>query len=741
MATVVDITSGVSLNGATKLTVSVNPVTVNATLSETFTATALTATASINPVTVNATRNATFTATALATTASVNPVTVNATRNATFTATALATTASVNPVTVNATRNATFTATALTATASVNAVTAAATLSETFTAAALTATASVNPVTVNATRSETFTATALAATAAVLPVSLVTHNSTTKQTAVRQLQASVPAPTPKIDIQLATLSAAATVVPPTVITSDSFLPHIPKTSGAVAQFPVAAIDLLSGSPLPIADVVDMRPISVAQELGFDYPFTLPVPELQYLFADAYLLYEDPSDYNSKLSAFKLPLRIIYVYGFGSKTSTPPAWAPTPSHAYDVVVTDADGYAVFDSTKSTDYRSRPWGSHMLVHEWILGESVLRLVHRVGDGKGNPTAPDFEEHMAPQYALLDPRTILRQPKRVKSIKIGSNRLTGHISLTGGFNVELTDGGAIEKQQETFSPIEQTTIRAGRRIKISASPGSGLGRYPGCGDVDISLRFINGVGPNAYGDFLLTPKDCVWYERPGTITNSHPRRVDTVQHTMQLHDNCKPCCECDDYVRVQKAMQKQFEKWRILAKRAERSRDIYADSRRRWLAQKHCREDNPQNLTIYQYCDDKLGIGYGFCNTTDKCRGPLDIAIKIEVFAAGGGGAVPSAASSVKLVPNTAKKSDPATGRMVPVDLPYVGGRWLAHWDLLNSRDGAKLVFMVQGCNILDGGSARVTVSATFAGKAYPDVVETSAFYGTCPSTNVC
>ena len=94
-----------------------------------------------------------------------------------------------------------------------------------------------------------------------------------------------------------------------------------------------------------------QPIGVNQPPsgGTNYPFVRPSEDIQYLLGDVYLSYPDDS------YTYEYPLRIEWLYGFGTAPVTPPAGYPTPTHTHDVIIKDANDVTVFDSTLADSYR--------------------------------------------------------------------------------------------------------------------------------------------------------------------------------------------------------------------------------------------------------------------------------------------------------------------------------------------------------------------------------------------------
>ena len=495
------------------------------------------------------------------------------------------------------------------------------------------------------------------------------------------------------------------------------------------------------------DDAGRQPIGVAQQLGHEFPLVQPSEDIRYLLADAYLNYDDPADYDATLTEYTLPFSLKWIFGAGCSPAPRPDWAPIPAHTVDILIVDADDRTVFDSTQAANYMSEVWSDRLTIYEWFNDSDVARIVVHTCWQDNYIDPRNYPQHLAPTAAVLDSRVTTRQPKRLKSIIVGLQTMKDIIEFDAGFNIAMT--GVENIADDTLA----NTQRDGYRFTIDGTLGGGRGKFPGCDTLDIAARRINGVVPNEYGDFLVSPEECYWYERPSTVINEGSRYydasgnlieidrlVDVTPNTAQLHNDCTPCCDCDEFVETKQRLDEIFADWKLLGQRAEATRDTYNNNRDRWLEQKTCRENQPQRLIVEASCDGNMGIGYSFCNTTKDCKGPLIVTLAFETFEHGGSGAV-AANKDVKLVPDVARKNDGLTGRMRPYTM---GGAWptyTAEWETLNAFHSGRLSFLLKGCDTIDGNSLRVTVTAVFADEAYPAITEVTSFEGDCEPADPC
>lgn len=393
--------------------------------------------------------------------------------------------------------------------------------------------------------------------------------------------------------------------------------------------------------------------------GTDYPFINPSADIQLLLGDMFLAYEDED------CAFELPFKVSWMYGFGTVANGPILGYDPPTHNLDLVITDANDAVVFDSTKADEFTQSAWGEGLETASWIGDNGTLRVTRHTGWPEWY-TGGALNQFIEPTNGIISPRTYMRMPRRVKSLRVGLQQMDGDIVLSEGFNIRLTP---VEIEAEDL--VDGGRLR--KQLEIRATPGDGLGRQPGCEDADLVLKRINGVEATEGGDFKLQPVGCYWYKRPADIVSEvSPRtaqlaspdlsvsgaaygvdltqilpfsNIDTQANLrlamenetsmMQLLNDCSPCCECDDYVVTYRALSRVYNKYLSLGDRAEDVRDQHTANIARWESQLACRLANPLRLTISAQLGGKIAIGAAHCNLTQCCVGPVLLRLTFEAF----------------------------------------------------------------------------------------------------------
>jgi hypothetical protein len=461
---------------------------------------------------------------------------------------------------------------------------------------------------------------------------------------------------------------------------------------------------MSGSSEAILfDAHGRVPIGIAQQLGRQYPLLSPSADIEYLLADAWLSYEDPADYDSAAVAFSLPFRMAWLYGLGSEIGSVPGWVPVPAHAVDAIVQDAADRDVFNSTTAT-YNVQHWSDWLDIHEWTTDTATLRLVVHTRWPPGSPTPRDYALHLVPESAILAPRTCSRRPKRVKGFIVGLTTLRGAVQFSPGFNVVPRYSGRLSAPAANTLRDAATTLQAGHRITFDGTPGGGLGRSPACEGAEVVLKTINRKGPDTNGNLQLAATGCLWFERPIVQVGANQFRF--VPATLQLHNSCKPCCDCDSYVQTAIDNLAMYDRWLELARQSERVRNSYAAARTRWLNLKECIESKRQQLILEAHPDGYVAVLYAYCNTGDGCD-PLSVTFTVD-----------GPVDRLVLLTAYCRKNgeDSRLGPYIPTgSLPEV----VATWDVVDSRNAAQLYMLLKVCNPTAADAITVTAVPSLAG----------------------
>jgi hypothetical protein len=384
--------------------------------------------------------------------------------------------------------------------------------------------------------------------------------------------------------------------------------------------------------------------------GTDYPFVNPQDDVRGILADAFLAHE--------VAEVQLPLRLTKMTNFDA--GLPGTGCSLSTDRPDVVIKDATGRVICDTSfvSAAGYRETDFGTRLRIHEWTLTDDVqfenkafiCRIVQHTDFGEAEDVYC-IEHTIYPENAELDERVSQLLPKRVRSITVNTTKFKENIGITTGYNLGLFEGDDVRTDTVNAAPTvavpgaafpfpSAAILRPHSRITLSAAPGDGLGRYPGCVDDDRILRRINGVEPQGdvddngnplinSGNFLVHADSC-YYARP-PITLPGPTRTAS---TLKIGNDCGTCCECVEFSNTYKALANLAGTYKNLGVSAEATRDLHKANQLRWTAEKDCRARHPLRLAVADRVDASgtttIAVTGSICNMTDECR--YNIVLKL-------------------------------------------------------------------------------------------------------------
>jgi hypothetical protein len=341
--------------------------------------------------------------------------------------------------------------------------------------------------------------------------------------------------------------------------------------------------------------------------GSDFPFVRPSADVRGLLADAYLAHESRDA--------TPPLRVARIVGLadGFATGTAPARA-------EIRIADGAGFVVFDSA-GVPYSGAPFGPRLLIHEWTSDVAVCRIVQHTAFPPGE--GRDVPADLSPVDGTLDARVGVPMPRRVRRFHemVENHATAGSVVFANGHNIEIAVG--------------HTTVglRSVTQLTFSATPGSGLGRFPGCVDPELVLRSFNGVRGDDRGDFRLDASGCYFVRQPVAGSGAG---ADVVPATLRVGNDCGPCCECDDYVRVQRGALGVWGRISAVGVGAEATRDEFASVVAAWQAEKACVDAKVVEVTLAPFGGIYVEVVVSVCNHSAQCLVDVSVTLSVETDA---------------------------------------------------------------------------------------------------------
>ncbi len=487
---------------------------------------------------------------------------------------------------------------------------------------------------------------------------------------------------------------------------------------------------------PNADVIPhndgRRGISVVQ--GYtcpDYPLIQPSTDIRYLLADLALVYTDPALQMPVQPPVVPPLRIRWLYGFGTRPVTPPRGVYN-RHDADICIEDSDGNTVFDSTAYSirSYDVRDWGNRLRIHEWYGDYGICRVVeHTCWPASGLPEPVEYDAWITPESAVIDARCVRQMPRGIQQIYDPAYGHAGHIQLAGGYNTVLSVNGTASESR--FPRVDNVprlddSLRPETQIEIAIIPGAGAGRYPAqdCPE-PTPIRRINGIGPDQYGNVSLSGRDCYWVQpwswnfdatswtkkpanaaaaaKYGSVITAYrvwlaeqnlpmPEDAQPEIH-LQIGNDCQPCCSCQDFVNAAEYIQKVIGEHRRLGLQVETLRDVYHYYRQQWLQAALCYQRRAIQVRLQPQDCPFLDVAAQYCNRENYPVSNLELVIVFDPAALD---PKPKAIPGYAYVSQFVSEGGVARVRLVRA---AVGGEWpvfRAAWDTVPPRQSVNVRF---------------------------------------------
>lgn len=367
---------------------------------------------------------------------------------------------------------------------------------------------------------------------------------------------------------------------------------------------------------------------IQPQSGLDYPLVAPSADVRYLIADFYFEYDDPGLYGVGTVA-QHPLKIKWLYGLGCQENAPISGMPSPTHAADILIVDANDNVVFDSTNlgpDANYQRfsvKDWGEDYTLYEWLCRKAVCRLVAHKNWSPDEEAAVNYPVHIAPDSAVLDERAVYKMPQRVKSLSVLNSTIRrSAVVFKAGYNIDLLTGA-------------QEVVGLRNRTEITVNV-TDTAEYSDCVEEKPTYIYsINGIRGDKYGQFFITGDKCIFARVPTTGNND-----DTVSRfkvngltPIVIDSDCPACCDCEDYVNTALYMNRVRNQYLRIGKRAHTVKLLHEDNIDRWLEQRTCRLNKPLRLSLSPLSCPYMEVILQFCNQCQTCLEDVVLSVTLS------------------------------------------------------------------------------------------------------------
>lgn len=473
-----------------------------------------------------------------------------------------------------------------------------------------------------------------------------------------------------------------------------------------------------------------------------YPFIAPDPRVDALVQDLYLSFEDD------LAEFVFPFYLTWLNGFGTDTPDVTGATPVASNAQDVLIVDAIGSPVFNSSLGSATATEHGDLRTVI--WRRLGNVLQLSY----------VKSVEAVTPSEFTVMneiDSRNLNQIPLRVRTIRVQGVSYSGDIELVAGNNMELSLATEVSGTRDIGS------------ISFAATPGAGDGRTDGCLEPDDSIKTINKVGPDDGGNFLIDMSDCYRIQRPGQLGIGIPRDFTPggaefvsdmtsqlngqplafiagddpsatisailasnyiAASSLRVQSDCYACCKCVDYENVYKAIIRINTQLDTAAAHMELVRDNYVVGIERWNGQLACRENKPQRLIVRNAYSCRVQIAGLFFNFSECCI--ADAFIRMTIVHSRGGS--PLATEFISYKPETFRAGFDTDYVDEPAVLVKTANSVQVNFDAINVHSIMRMRTTLKFPNCQVGDVVSVTMTTHFADQldaegnpCYPDITD--------------
>lgn len=298
---------------------------------------------------------------------------------------------------------------------------------------------------------------------------------------------------------------------------------------------------------------------------------------------------------------KLPLSLTSISGTNTLATQPPI----------LIFRDADNDLVFDTTVATHLGRRLWGDEFVIDRWNTDRLQLTVICRLVSPVAVPNQITFP-------AAIDPRACVATLDTVTSLRFYNNRTDSPVAaigidqavhLRGGFNMAVVATPATKGRHD--GSRSQSTITLG------ALAGEGQGAYKDCqGDAPF-VRTLNLIPPDSVGNFQLSGDPCFRIE-PVVVIAAGVATI--VPGQLRISDDCSACCDCDDYLRVYRGIERIARELNLVGDRLDSVRNEYAAAN---AAMRSFLEESNSSLRlrIRRYGDCRVAAIVGQYNATSE------------------------------------------------------------------------------------------------------------------------
>jgi hypothetical protein len=315
----------------------------------------------------------------------------------------------------------------------------------------------------------------------------------------------------------------------------------------------------------------------------DYPIWNPSPDIQYLIADMWVVLNSVRFAANRLGT-SYKLRWLWGFGDGPAQPSDPIYGYAGTHDKDIELQNNLGSTLLRTSVAPTgnivlFTERQLSNRLSLVRWQLGGYYdIGIIYHTAWNDDIELAPqEYSRSLFPVSAKLFGGIVTMESTIGLYVKDGT-RVVNVTEMQHGFNTTVVKGSSTNPRGDT--------------VKITAGAGLGEGTISACGDNGIVS--INGAKPTTDGRFDIKGIACMSVSAPNLVQTSVPITNTTTlvsQHAVHINDDCKKCCDCEDYNEVSTALRQLSLWYSAISQEATTIHTGYASVLAQWKALVAC------------------------------------------------------------------------------------------------------------------------------------------------------
>lgn len=364
------------------------------------------------------------------------------------------------------------------------------------------------------------------------------------------------------------------------------------------------------------------------KVGIDYPLVRPSEDIRHLIADMWAVFDNEPTTAAALRNKRL--QILWLFGFGDDPRAGvDAFAPTRRftaiHSKDIVLCNTDGTILVDTTRDPlsgfgcTFVDTVLDNRLSLARWTSRNSpyvfdIGIVYHTAWNNELDPNPREYSGDLYPSSAILDAGVITIENNVYIRAELADGNMLPLYRVAPGNNTILT------VDSRTQAPLAV--------VDLAAAAGAGDGRVKQCGPAPY-VATINEQAPDSGGRFSIVPSPCLAVDSPLSSSD-----LDGSPHSVRFQDDCKNCCDCQDFADAGDALEQGARVYQEIGKSLVATKESYVAKLEDWQSRAECAEAHRLRLIMVPQLCPYFDIVAEYCNNSDSCVLNLQFAVTFNL-----------------------------------------------------------------------------------------------------------